>query len=294
MKTTFLLLFLSFFQIIGISIVNGQTLTLQPGPADGMDTRLCSVAGYSSSSSPELPIAAWTYQGTPGIDHSFIYFDLSSIPAGSSVTDAQLFLYGATDLGSGGHSTLSGSNEWLIQRVVSSWNLSTTWATSPTATTSNQVSMPASTTSDQNFQANVTDLVQDMVDNPQSSFGFMMKLQTESHYRRLNFASRNYPTASKRPKLVITYTSTAGIQEEYESELSVYPNPTDKGGVYIRSNSDDSNSMVELYSLLGEKVYEGNLYGKDTFVDLSFLEKGIYHLKVYTNNKTIIKKVEIL
>ena len=293
MKTPFLLLSFCFFQIIGISIVNGQTLTLQPGPVDGMDTRLCSVAGYSTSSSPELPVAAWTYQGTAGVDHSFIYFDLSSIPAGALITDAQLFLYGATDLPSGTHSTLSGSTEWLLQRVVSSWNLSKTWATSPTATTLNQVSMPASTTGDQNFQANVTNLVQDMVDNPQSSFGFKMKLQTEAHYRRINFASRNYATASKRPKLVITYTTTAGIQEAGESEVLVYPNPTADGRIHIQSNND-SNTKLELYSLLGQKVYTGNLYEKDSFIDLSFLEKGVYHLKLYSNDKTIVKKIELL
>ncbi len=293
MKRPILQFSLCFLSVLGALNATGQTLTLQPGPSDGMDLRLCSLAGYSTSSGTELPADAWTYQGTPGIDHSFIYFDLSSIPSGSTVTSAELSLYGATDLPSGAHSTLSGSNEWLIQRITTSWNLSTTWATSPSVTTSNQVSMPASTSSDQNFQADVTTLVQDMVDNPQSSFGFMLKLQTESHYRRVNFASRNYPNPSKRPKLVVNYTTTAGISEIIESTVSVYPNPTATGEIQIRIN-DDSDVKVELYSLFGEKVYTGEIHGNNSIIDLSFLKKGIYHLKLYGNNRVIDRKIEVL
>jgi hypothetical protein len=293
MKTPLLLVSLCYFQFFGISDAQGQTLTLQPGPTEASSIRLCSVPGYSESSGQEVMANAWTYAGTPGIDHSFLQFDLSSIPAGAVITDATLFLYGATDLPSGTHSTMSGSNAWLIQRVTSSWSSSTTWATAPSATTTNQVSMPASTTGDQNYQANVTNLVQDMVDNPSSSFGFKMKLQTEAHYRRIVFASRNYPTASKRPKLVVTYTSTAGIEEQYESNVLVYPNPTDIGGIHIQL-TDNTYSKLELYSLLGETVYEGDVSESETFLDLNFLKKGVYYLKFYSNDKVVVKKVEVL
>jgi hypothetical protein len=295
MKRSTLQFSLFLIYALGAFQVNGQTtLTLQPGPADGKDLRLCSVTGYSSASGTELPVDAWTYQGTAGKDHSFIDFDLSSIPAGSVITSAQLFLYGATDLPSGGHSILSGSNEWMIQRVTSGWNLTTTtWATSPSTTTLNQVSMPASTTSDQNFQADVTNLVQDMIDDQQNSFGFMMKLQTEVHYRRVNFASRNYANASKRPKLVVTYTSTAGIEEDAGPIVSIHPNPTSTGEIQIRLN-DDSVAKVELYSLTGEKVYTGEIHGKDSSLDLRFLKKGIYHLKLYNNQGLSDRKIEIL
>nr|WP_294861772.1 DNRLRE domain-containing protein [uncultured Fluviicola sp.] len=291
MKTPLLLLSLCFFQIIGISDAKGQTLTLQPGPADGMDLRLCSASGYSTSSGSEVMASAWTYQGNSGIDHSFIQFDLSSIPAGATITDAQLFLYGATDLPSGGHSTLSGSNEWLIQRVISSWNLSTTWATSPTATTLNQVSMPATTTVDQDFQANVTNLVQDMVDNPSSSFGFELKLQTEIHYRRVNFASRNYTTASKRPKLVVTYTTTAGLNDERSKlEVRMYPNPV-KGTLYLET-SKPMNS-IQVVNTLGNVIDSKVCATASETIDLSSYSEGIYFVHIMSEGGTAIRKVEV-
>ena len=52
----------------------------------------------------------------------------------------------------------------------------------------------------------VTQLVQDIVDNPASSYGFMILLQNEASYRAVYFASSDYTDSAKHPKLVVAYT----------------------------------------------------------------------------------------
>ena len=51
----------------------------------------------------------------------------------------------------------------------------------------------------------VTRLVQAMAAAPSSNFGFLIKLQDETDYRRLNFASSEHADPARHPKLVITY-----------------------------------------------------------------------------------------
>ena len=52
---------------------------------------------------------------------------------------------------------------------------------------------------------NVTQLVQDMVNNPSSSFGFMISMQDTTIYRRLIFASSDNTNPSKHPMLLVKY-----------------------------------------------------------------------------------------
>ena len=64
---------------------------------------------------------------------------------------------------------------------INSWNeQSITWNNQPNVTTQNQIIVPASSSVHQNYNINVTSLVQDIINNPNSSFGFSLKLQTEA------------------------------------------------------------------------------------------------------------------
>ena len=235
MKKLILMLFTS---IILISECHAQTtITLQsldtcfvyqPGSIEGKDARINSLEIYGGNQI-ELPVDAWTWFGEPGIDRSLIEFDLSNIPTNTEVLEATLNLYGAEDLPTGGHSTLSGSNEFIIQRVTSWWDEDAVlWATQPQTTSWNQVNIPPSQDPYQDYEIDVTELVQHMVTYPDSNFGFLMKLKTEEHYRKVNFASSDYTDDTKRPKLTVCFTYSVGQKElaEKKYEIKVYPNPT--------------------------------------------------------------------
>jgi len=104
------------------------------------------------------------------------------------------------------HQQLSGSNESIIKRVIANWNeFLVTWNNQPGTTTLNQTTILQSTASNQNYIVDVSNLVQDMIDDTLNSFGFFIKLVNENYYRRMIFASENNPNVELRPKINITY-----------------------------------------------------------------------------------------
>jgi hypothetical protein len=186
-----------------------QTLTLQPDPAAGKDAELfsCVPCGYNNKNygtKKDLNAIAWTNSGNISNIRSLIQFDLSSIPANAVVTSALLSLYYNPSSTEGTH---SGTNTALLQRVTSSWGeLTVTWDTQPTTTTVNQATLPSSSSSTQDYpNINVTAMVQEMVTNPSTNFGFMLRQQTETIFRKMIFASSDNVTAALRPKLVVSY-----------------------------------------------------------------------------------------
>jgi len=79
-----------------------------------------------------------------------------------------------------------------------------------------------------------------------------------------------------------SYTGVKKIQ----SGVNVYPNPT-KSEIFIKS--DLKINRVEIYSLTGALLLmENNFNGK---IVVSTLPKGVYMLKIYTDNGLVMKKV---
>ncbi|MCH2225734.1 MAG: DNRLRE domain-containing protein, partial [Crocinitomicaceae bacterium] len=151
----------------------------------------------------------WTWNGDPGRRKSLINFDLSIIPVGSTIIDARLDLYGYPDSPDNGHSSVSGSNESVLNRITSTWLEQTvTWNSQPSITTVNQVILSQSVSSGQDYIGiNVTDMVQDMINDPLNSFGFMLSIVQPSYYRAMIFASSDHPNPLKHPRISITYDS---------------------------------------------------------------------------------------
>lgn len=192
-----------------------HTLVLQPG-AEGKDACIStgSWADINRGNDKEFDILTWTRSGTIGYYRSVIDFDFSSIASGSIIKKASLSLFHnpTATMSDGLHSSasahLSGKdNGAYLRRIISTWEENTiTWATQPTITTINEVLLPASTSGTQDYlDIDVTALVQDIIDNRNTSFGFMIMLQKEEVYRSLIFASSDHPDATKHPKLVVEY-----------------------------------------------------------------------------------------
>jgi RHS repeat-associated protein len=161
----------------------------------------------------------WTWSGYPVTMKSLIGIDLSSLPDNANITDAKLYLYE-----SGGHQTnlTAGSSSYksnasYLRRITTSWSESAvTWNTAPTTVTNNQVTLSNSSTTDQDYVVDVTNLIKDIQANPTTSDGLMMSLVTEAAYTEMQFASSDHATSSLHPKLEITYT-TGVSYPDYES-----------------------------------------------------------------------------
>lgn len=75
-----------------------------------------------------------------------------------------------------------------------------------------------------------------------------------------------------------------GIENEHNS-ISVFPNPT-QGVLHLNIQE---NVNFKLYSVLGQKVLEGDLRGNDKQIDLSGLSKNSYFLHIGTQTIQILK-----
>jgi hypothetical protein len=280
-------------------------LIFQPGPGKGKDAfiqhLLSDPAGdntnYGDFASFEA--MAWTW-GEPGVLRSLIEFDLSSIPSTSIVMDARLSLYNnpTSNENNGQHSSLSGSNAALLQRITSYWGESSvTWDNQPAPSSLNEVILPQSTSPYQDYlNIDVTTIVNDMVQNPSSNYGIMFKLITEIQWRAMIFASSDHPDSTLHPKLEVCYTSPTGINSiSLNEEIQINPNPS-TGISSIASESHNFDfSHIEILNYAGQRIFdEPIIIVNDPFVvNLSHEAKGIYFVILSGAEHRIVKKLII-
>ena len=53
------------------------------------------------------------------------------------------------------------------------------------------------------------------------------------------------------------------------------------------------NSTIEIYDLMGKKIYESSLTQKTTQLDLSHQPKGVYLLKVLSEERPFTERIVI-
>ncbi len=298
MKNRNLLFTFLIILIIGLfNFIQGQTvLTLQPDASEGKDALLHGLASEVSTNygdHTEILATAWTFSEVPGNTRSIFEFDLSSIPTGSTISSSYLSLYAQGAAGNGPHSTESGSNKSWIRRITTNWNEYTvTWNIAPTSTTHNQVLLPPTSYDDEDFpNIDVTQLVQDMIDDPANSYGFLIRLKTEDYYRRMVFCSSDHSDTTRHPKLVVTYTTPDAIfdNEQEQNLFEIFPNPT-SDLINIDIISTD-NAVIEIYNVDGQLILSQPDIRKQEQIDISRWTNGCYFIKLITNNTTQTRKV---
>jgi len=74
--------------------------------------------------------------------------------------------------------------------------------------------------------------------------------------------------------------------------VSIYPNPSN--GVFTVANELGNNTTINIFSITGQLVYDNTLTGANTTINVNYLPKGIYTVRVSNNaNQNIIKKIVI-
>ncbi|MEO0470703.1 MAG: DNRLRE domain-containing protein, partial [Bacteroidota bacterium] len=231
------------------------SLSIQPNAQDGKDATVWNNGATTNyGNSPYLNTYLWSNSSLPnpldpGIKRFFTEFDLGLLPPGATVTDARLSLFHDTADPDPGQ-TIPFSQNWFIdydlaiQRVTQSWTENqVTWANQPTATTANQVVVgPATTTTQDYTNIDVTTLVNDMLAN--QNFGFLFRMEDESDRRAaLSFASSDNANTGFHPLLVMEYTfcDTAPLPRLSGDplilepvDIDIFPNPS-SGQVTISS-----------------------------------------------------------
>jgi len=229
---------------------------------------------------------------------SFLQFDLSSIPTRSFVNWARLSLFAVGQN--------FGSNTSLLRRITSSWDPATvTWNTQPSTAVRGTVRLPMSTSAQEDYKnINVTNLLQVMVDSPNTSFGFALRLDTDERgnkSRNIEFISPIFGKVHYNPKLVMEYTAP-GMQPAVTSmsvdlsgasiEMNIYPNPCDKAFNYNIKSTSTEKMNLRVIDMLGRTVYSQpvNTSSLQMRVNLPSSSAGTYFVILQGNNGTIVSQ----
>jgi RHS repeat-associated protein len=198
------------------TIVFDPVISMQPDGAAGKDAFVYKstkpgyeyMADNNYGASAAFYIVAGTHSGYPKYYRGYIKFDLTSLPENANISSAMLNTYWAnlgSPHGDGVYSRYSISSTY-IRRVTQNWDESTVnWNNQPSSITSNQVSVPAPSSSTSDFSVNITNLVTDIRNSGENN-GFFWRLQTEQYYRSIYLASSDHSEVARRPMLQINYT----------------------------------------------------------------------------------------
>jgi gliding motility-associated-like protein len=191
------------------------------------DTYINIVIGDTYQGQTQSFIAsAWTYGGSFGTGRSLLGFETCEIPDNFVVVQATLYLYKDYSASHAGHTT-NGLNAAKLFEITSPWDESTVWWTQPTYNTNLFTTVPASTSSSQDYVFDVTPIVANSLSSS-NEVGFYFKLDDEVTYRSLVFASRDHPDPNIRPKLELIYTTdTAWCGNSGPSDPPPPPPPVD-------------------------------------------------------------------
>jgi hypothetical protein len=89
--------------------------------------------------------------------------------------------------------------------------------------------------------------------------------------------------------VILTNESTVSVNDVFSSNISIYPNPVNE---FVRISSSEEVTGVEIYNLIGKKVISSsNLVNNK--IDVSNLSKGVYVLKVMSNELVGTRKIII-
>jgi len=87
-----------------------------------------------------------------------------------------------------------------------------------------------------------------------------------------------------------TFSPVAAVHQEKVVDFSIYPNPI-KDGYFMLNTKDNDARKIEIFDVLGKKVFESIISGKRNQVNVTNLTQGIYILNVIHNDKAASKKL---
>ena len=176
-----------------------QTITLQPGPAEGKDALVSSLFPDFNYGSSQIIDAGNFASGT--IVRTYIQFDSSSVPGNARVIDADLWLY---------QYITPGTEDYIIDlhKVTSEWQEGTIdWSSQPNYSTEAEYSTTITVGAVTWKGWDIDDLVQGWLNGTISNYGMLLIDTDETSFDTIvYFHSSDYTTdTTKRPKLVISY-----------------------------------------------------------------------------------------
>ena len=227
---------------------------------------------------------------------TLLNFNFNSIPSGVVITSAYLKLYGYGPCGNGQATSIGncGLNYCKLYRVTSPWvETSVTWNNQPSYSTSLSKSLHSSVNINQNYpHIVVTALVQEMLNNPSTSFGFLMKLTNETMPSKcLVFCSRENVNVSNRPQLVVTYMPLTKLLQI--PGLKIYPNPC-VDELTVTCDQSATEMQINLMDLNGKVVKSMVSFEGVAKINTTDLKEGVYLILILNSDQIIMTRKIII
>jgi|GEM_PF-4008964 len=87
----------------------------------------------------------------------------------------------------------------------------------------------------------------------------------------------------------IVVDKVTGISTTLAHALRIYPNPNN--GQFVVETPSSSNVTISIVNIQGQVVYNTTVVSTKTVVNLNSFNKGIYFVKLVSNNETVIRKI---
>lgn len=87
--------------------------------------------------------------------------------------------------------------------------------------------------------------------------------------------------------------SPTAIVENAIIPIKIYPNPN-KGNFFVQLNSAlRANTHIEVYNVMGKKVFEAIVNQQKTEIDLRAMKNGVYFIRILDGENTVTQKIVI-
>lgn len=241
--------------------------------------------------SSDFAALTWMEDSSAYTVRSLMPINLWQLPANAHILDARLSLFADTSslLGFHNHPTYGSNNRGTLKRITGYWNANVTWNTQPQTTKVHEVHLHSSVNDVQHYlYLNITNMLQDMVDNPGPSNGIMIDLSDEQHfYKSLIFGSCMNPDYYLHPLITIVYHIEDTLKEVATEAVvggAVTVSPTIASSTLLFQFHDFSNGdlvAISVFNLSGQVVSRENIVPQAYHsMDISDLASGMYFFKV--------------
>ena len=89
-----------------------------------------------------------------------------------------------------------------------------------------------------------------------------------------------------------TIQEVVGVNNiEKNNNFNIYPNPVDSDFTVTLKKTSTRNSELEIYNILGEKVYKSRIQNQKSEINISDLPGGIYFVKLISEKQIFTKKI---
>ncbi len=111
-----------------------------------------------------------------------------------------------------------------------------------------------------------------------------------THYDIIGLTYYSYGAFEINYRILSDITISSGIESEFASQISVYPNPaTDFVTVTVPNGSE----KISIVNMVGQVVNEMNVDSETTTINIENLEAGVYFVKIAKANETAVVRVVV-